>query len=364
MTQALTPIYIFIYTLTIIYFVVLGCYMLAQKGSMMNTHGELQAKKRMTQTVGIFMLLMAFEWLICLPSLLFNCDGNHISYKICFLVTLTLLIPMYFVVMHAIVQKNVNDLRWVTVLGTPFLFMTVFYIMFPYESNIVVVHLAGMLAVICMVFFVVKYISEYRIYIRRIQSEYSDISNREMFWAWWCFFGLIAQGFIYVVYMFNWTPILEIIYMIISIINAAYICYCVCKQEPLDAEVIEETVPETSKKNDNQEKAFYTIIENKLETLCEKKLLYLDPDLTLETLCKSLSVGRTYLGLYFRSRDTSFYQYINTLRVGYAVNLMRENPDMPIHKVSSLSGFRTQTTFRKIFQQEMGCLPSELKHNE
>lgn len=232
----------------------------------------------------------------------------------------------------------------------------------PNLSDRLPIYIATVLVVAYIAFLLIRYLREYRLYIQRLRSEYSETSGREITWAWSCFIGFAFQTLLFLIYQHHWSAPLEYFYMAFSIINATYLCYCTIRQKPLDTDVVEEVVEtDAPKAEQREEKEFYAVIENKLEALCEKKQLFLEPDLTRETLCLRLAINRTYLAMYFRSRGLSFYQYINSLRVDYAVKLMQDNPDMPIREVSELSGFRSQTTFRKVFQEVMGCLPSEVK---
>lgn len=120
--------------------------------------------------------------------------------------------------------------------------------------------------------------------------------------------------------------------------NATFLCYCTYKQKPLDTDVVKEEVADavTTKINTNKNvNEVFTIIEYKLQTLYEKKFLFLEPDLRRETLCLRLSINRIYLSNYFSSQGLSFYQYINNLRVDYAIKLMTDQPDLSIQEVNS-----------------------------
>lgn len=355
------PFILVLYVISILYYAMMGCYMLTRQGNPISTHGELLAKQRMTRSAGFFMFFWALDLLIYLPAMLIDNNFYSKDNNICFLLTLMMETPMLYVVMHAIVQRTVNTLRWVCATGLPFLLLAIWYSLLPYgpESNFLLYMGAG-LNIVYIIFLLIRYAHEYRIYVSRIQSEYSETSGREIFWAWWCFAGFALQSILFLLYNYFWEPVLDVFYWALSLFNAAFLCYCTCRQKPLDCDIV-EVVANDIPEEKNEEKAFYAVIEQKLESLCEEKMLFLEPDLTRETLCLRLGIGRTYLSMYFRSRRITFYQYINTLRVEYAIKQMQENPQMSIREVSELSGFRSQTTFRKVFHEVMGCLPSELK---
>lgn len=370
--------YQLIFLIGVIYFVVLGCFMLARRGDMMSTHGEQVAKLRMTRTMGVAMFVWAFEIFIYLPPMLFGYMTSHSIYDTYFLVVLMMNAPLLYIVMFAVVQRKVNIFKWTCGLCLPFLILVIWQIVAPPKDNILS-YVGGALSIAITVSLLVRYASEYRNYVRRIKSEYSEISRREILWSWICFSALSVQSIVFVVFQFTWTPLFEMVYILFSLINSATLAYSTCKQTTIDIDVVDDSdidadvdadssdsseithKPDDDKNDDGKEKVLYAVIEKKLETHCEGQFLYLEPDLTREQLCRHISVSSTYLKLYFRHRSLSFYQYINNLRVEYAYKLMLAHPEMPISAISEQSGFRSQTTFRKMFQEIMGCRPSDLK---
>lgn len=107
----------------------------------------------------------------------------------------------------------------------------------------------------------------------------------------------------------------------------------------------------------------YGVIRHKLKTLCEDEKVFLDPDLTREMLCSIIKVNRTYLSDYLRNEGMTYYNYINTLRINYAVELLRTTPELPLVDVSYRCGYSNPATFRRAFRDIMGCLPSEYVEN-
>lgn len=365
--------YLMVYFATIIYFVVLGCYMLFHQDSTHSTNGELVAKQRMTRTMGVTMFVVALEWFVYLPPVLAGLQPNDPIYDVFTLAMIMLLTPAIFCVMFAVVQRKVNNVRWICGLGTPFLLLAVWQLVTPPEFKIPL-YLGASLSVASYIFLLVRFAKEYRIYVRRIRSEYSDTTGRDIAWSWISFSGFAVQGILFVVYEMFWSYTLESLYHLFTILNFGYLCFCISRQRTIDVEVVNDdgalcydndgSTSSPTNENENQsknERALYADIEQKLRTLCEDRLLFITPDITLETLALHLGTNRTYMGMYFRERNITFYQYINALRIEYATRLMQENPDMPISEVCSRSGFRSQPTFRKAFQEVMGCLPSEVR---
>lgn len=355
-------IYCMLNVITMIYFVVLGCVMLTRRGDLLSTRGEQVAKLRMTRTVGATMLVLALEYFVSLPPFLLGFPVDHPCYKVLFSINLLLFILMCYHVMFAVVQRRTYLLRWTCGLSLPFVLLATYQII--ERESLIPTYIGIALGLTAFVFLPILFAGEYRRYVRRLRSEYSDTTSRDILWSWIVFFSLSAQGVLYIVYVtLWWEPVWEFVYITISMLNAAALCYCTCRQRTLDQDVVPEDENENENPNADEEKAFYADIEQKLHTLCEAKMLYLNPDITLETLSLRLAINRTYLSMYFRSRNMSYYQYINTLRAEYAFRLMQDNPHLSIREVSEQSGFRSQTTFRKVFQEVMGCLPSEMRNN-
>lgn len=362
--------YLIAYILTVFYYFILGCILFAQRAAPNSTRIERENKLNMLHSVGGIMFFEAIDYVLYIPAIWGS--GNDVDkfINVCFLVTMMIETPLLYIVMHAIVQKRVNTWRWTIFTASPFLALTLWYVLTPSQlTGRLPVFIASVFSVLYTLFLLFRYSKEYRHYIQCLKSEYSNISSREIIWSWSCFCGFAAQMIVFQIYAYNRTPQTELVYWALSLINAAYLCYCTCRQKTLDMEFSEdnnenktaEAVPSPSE--EYVEKSFFSIIEQKLQSVCKEKHLFLDPDLTREMLCRHLSISSTYLKQYFHSRNLTFYQYINTLRVEYAYKLMEENPSMPIHKVSELSGFRSQTTFRKMFQEVKGCLPSEIKNH-
>lgn len=243
----------------------------------------------------------------------------------------------------------------------------------PPPKSDILLYISAALSLASNLFLLIKFASEYRLFLRRLRSEYSDTTSREITWSWISFSAFAVQGILFILYNLAWTPALEVTYQLFTIVNLGYLCFCISRQRAIDVVVIDDDESsetsnhrnvESSKNHENQlkeEKALYAVIEQKLRILCEDKLLFLTPDITLETLALRLGTNRTYMGMYFHERNLTFYQYINTLRIEYAYRLMQENPHLSLRKVAEQSGFRSQPTFRKAFQEVMGCLPSEVQ---
>ncbi|MBR1550494.1 MAG: helix-turn-helix transcriptional regulator [Bacteroidales bacterium] len=117
----------------------------------------------------------------------------------------------------------------------------------------------------------------------------------------------------------------------------------------------EPATPARSLSSGNE--AFATI-EHLLAERCVDTGLYLQHDLTLEQLAKTLGTNRTYLGQYFSGKGTTYNAYINDLRIGHFVALHHKavaaGRTVTAQQLAQESGFRSYSTFSTAFKQRMG----------
>lgn len=101
-------------------------------------------------------------------------------------------------------------------------------------------------------------------------------------------------------------------------------------------------------------------IGRRLKERCEDTGLYLDAELSSETLARVLDTNRTYLSRFFNSRGCSFNQYINSLRIKYAITRINASAQRPnVTEIALESGFTQMNSFRSAFRACTGVLPSE-----
>ena len=94
-----------------------------------------------------------------------------------------------------------------------------------------------------------------------------------------------------------------------------------------------------------------------LEKHREDTQLYLQQDLTLTQLSATVGVNRYYLSQYFTNQGTSYYAYINDLRVRYFIARYRElaaaHEPVVAQQLAQESGYHSYSTFSTAFKQRM-----------
>ena len=93
----------------------------------------------------------------------------------------------------------------------------------------------------------------------------------------------------------------------------------------------------------------------------ERKQFYLDSDVNIDWIAQTLGTNRHYVSDYFNKvLHCTFNEYINNLRLNYAAKLLREGR-VEKSKVCYDAGFNNDHTFRRLFKQKFGCLPSQFE---
>lgn len=89
------------------------------------------------------------------------------------------------------------------------------------------------------------------------------------------------------------------------------------------------------------------------------KMNYAEP-VTLQSVCETFGVSQTYLSKLFRRHEnTSFNDYLTTVRIEAAKRLILDNPSMPIKDVAGFAGYHDQFYFSRVFKTVTGISPSE-----
>lgn len=117
------------------------------------------------------------------------------------------------------------------------------------------------------------------------------------------------------------------------------------------------------------------LLFNEQEIITYKKLihqyleieqLYLDENLSLLSLSKKIGISDKKLSSYINNiLKTTFYDLINQFRINAVKNKLT-NPkynDLTIIAIANDCGFKSKTTFNRIFKKETNMLPSQYKKN-
>lgn len=128
---------------------------------------------------------------------------------------------------------------------------------------------------------------------------------------------------------------------------------------PVSQEV-EKSIKET-KAVDSERDRDRELFEYINQTIIEQQL-FLDPEFSREKFMKIGLINKNKVAqLLQQYANTNLNGYINNLRLEYALELIQNQPDLPIKAIAIDSGFNCSRTFYRFFQQKYGMTPAEYK---
>ncbi len=99
----------------------------------------------------------------------------------------------------------------------------------------------------------------------------------------------------------------------------------------------------------------------RMETKIMENKLFLNPKLNREEIMKAAGIGKNSLVPILRKYAgcANLSDYINRLRLEYAVKLIKSNKLYTIDSIAETSGFNSRSTFYRVFQNVFGMSPSQ-----
>ena len=121
-------------------------------------------------------------------------------------------------------------------------------------------------------------------------------------------------------------------------------------------------VPNQAQQSDlNISESLIQDILKRLEVF-EKQKKYLQTNVSLQSLSKDLQTNPNYLSRIINFyRDKNFSQYLNDLRMGYALESLQKNSTFLKYSIKAIAlecGYRNATSFSRAFYKQTGLYPS------
>ncbi len=101
----------------------------------------------------------------------------------------------------------------------------------------------------------------------------------------------------------------------------------------------------------------------KLEEYVKSSKIYKELNLTRERLAEAVDTNRTYLSQVINENaGKTVTQYINQYRISESLRILSDkNNTTPLKAIHIESGFNSQTTFYKLFQEQVGMTPAKYR---
>ena len=96
----------------------------------------------------------------------------------------------------------------------------------------------------------------------------------------------------------------------------------------------------------------------RFQTVMLNEQLFLQPSLSLQDIAERLHTNKTYISkLVNNTYNLSFPEFLNTLRVDYAKQYIKNHPNAKQEEIARASGFLSASTFNNIFRKITGMTP-------
>lgn len=196
-------------------------------------------------------------------------------------------------------------------------------------------------------------------YNRFLREHYSYDENVNLRWLYITLATFFILMFVYAIIGNSNTIIGDIVYMFGSVLGWAWINFCISKQDSVLQE-LEATKKEKQTKGtaSASEQMADDVLTRVIEARFVNQKQFLNPKLKLGDMAVIVGTNRTYLSRHLNDvLHTTFYDYVNGLRLDYAMQLMKQT-DYSITAIASMSGFNCYSTFRRIFIAKYGKSPT------
>lgn len=100
---------------------------------------------------------------------------------------------------------------------------------------------------------------------------------------------------------------------------------------------------------------------NRIVDYVEGTKAWLNPEFSLDDLCRAIGSNRTYVSSELNATSARFNSFINEYRVKEAIRLFTEQPELDIEDVLERSGFNAKTTFYTVFKEATGMSPAAFR---
>lgn len=305
-------------------------------------------------TIGKLMIPWGITYLLFLPDIFFFINGihwrNH-AYVVVSLLTALICLstsPWSYMacLQHGVRQYIIQPI----ILFLPSI-ITIWYAIAPKEWLLQAFSLVFMMEIAVIACY---YAILYRAFVSDIKKNYSSISTNMIHGLWAQWIASLFSVFMFIISVSQDTVLIGIVNMFANIFSISVIIYTSEHLMPLPQNI------ETEGSCDVPEDCHVIDMSKALYDNCEANLLFCNPDLSLQDLSIAIGTNRTYLSKWFADNETTFYSYINKLRIEYAARLLLTTDDS-IKTIQTDAGFASKTTFRKYFLDHFECSPSEYR---
>ena len=268
------------------------------------------------------------------------------------------LIPLAIVVLLVMLQDRRRPLWPVFMMMSP---MVIGFAVCGVSRSVALLPILCVYYLLLAIGIIIYMVRATRQYGRWLRDNYADLEHKEV-WQSFVIVAIILLVFFFYAFE-SQAPANKYVTQLNNII---LVCLLLWRVETLsdlsipvdDAEEEEETCTTEDVEDNDLPLSIRSEIELLLQQHCIDEQLYLQHDLSLFKLAKAIGTNRLYLSQYFSRQGTTYNAYINNLRINHFVSIYQEAVNTHRHftaqELASESGYRSYSTFRRVFKQQMG----------
>ena len=252
---------------------------------------------------------------------------------------------------------------WATLVAViPFVVLVVVYMVNP--NNLLLQFAAGYLVLLGLLFtgYMVFAIRQYG---RWLNDNYADLENKKVWLSQTVSLVCMLMFVLYVLatdMVFIWfIHVFELVLVVLLLWRVEMLPQLDSISTEEAEEVSSESASVTTQVQQgsvNPANIDLAQIERLLAERCVARQLYLQHDLTLQQLARTIGTNRSYLSQYFSRQGITYNTYINNLRINYFISRYQEvvNTQQPftVQQLASESGYHSYSTFSLAFKQRTG----------
>ena len=348
-----------LYTTAAVLSLIASCYLLFRRANAIAP--DITSPVRLRRWTAVFFAALTLSHLWYLPSVfLSSVDDILLCNSIGALLDCMIVYPLMIVVLLCMLQDRRRPLWPVAVMVSPLVVGIAVCIANQNDTLLPMLRIYILLLGIGLIIYMVREVRRYGHWLR---DNYADLEHKEV---WKSFLVLAIMMLVLGIYA---SGVGGMAYeYAVQTLAIVLVCYLLWRVETLsnlsiplsqDLSVVEPAITEAKDVEDNSlSQTNRENIGTLLQQHCIDTQLYLQHDLNISQLAKTIGVNRLYLTKYFSSQGTNYNAYINDLRIQHFVSLYHEavasHRSFSAQQLAQESGFYTYRTFSEAFKRKIG----------
>ena len=338
-------IYLMLYTSVIVLSLIASCYLLFRRANAVAP--GVTSSVRLRRFTAAFLGSLTLSYLLYLPLIyMTSVEDIQMLYFVGAMFDFLTCFPLVIAILFTMLQDHRRPLWPIGVMMSPLVVGMMVCAITRSDAIMPVLYAYFLLLGIGLIIYMVCATRQYG---RWLRDNYADLEHKEV-WQSLVVLAIIMMAFSFFKYAARINTILLTGFLV-------WRAETLSDLSQFDSKSVSTSVPSETI-DDDLSSAVQDKIGLLLQQHCVDTQLYLQHDLTILQLAKSIGTNRFYLSQYFSSRGLHYNDYINELRIQHFVNLYRESiadkRDFTVQQLAQECGYRSYSTFSRVFKQQMG----------